>query len=239
MLKKHFIKKLIYTPIKNKVILLMTNIDTSFITDLMNHLLDYVPVLENIIDRYNAVVNYYSYLFIGLLPFYLYTDPYFVVRNITHIYLALACSFYLYNKSTVWFLGVPITFVLDRIFKLPYDSIAYIMVFVVTATVAEFTYTLIHMINYGINNPQVNNFIDTLYVNRETSQYVNEQADEHTEEQSEQQTDEPTEEPTEQQTDEPSEQQTDEPPEQSVDEPSEQLEITPVDDDLSDLPELI
>ena len=267
MLKKHFIKKLIYTPIKNKVILLMTNIDTSFITDVMNHLLDYVPVLDNIIDRYNAVVNYYSYLFMGLLPFYLYTDPYFVVRNITHIYLALACSFYLYNKSTVWFLGVPITFVLDRIFKLPYDSIAYIMVFVVIATVAEFTYTLVHMINYGINNPQVNIFVYTLYVNREISQYVNEQTDErteeqseqqtdeHTEEQSEQQTDEPTEEPSEQPVDEPSEQpvnepseqsvnesseqQTDEPSEQPVDEPSEQLEITPVDDDLSDLPELI
>ena len=235
----------------------MAHIDTSFIIDIINHLLDYAPVLSNIIDRYTTVVNYYSYLFMGLLPFYLYADPYFVVKNITHLYITLACCLYLYNKSMVLFAGVPTTFILDRIFRLPYDSIVYIMVFVVIATIAEFTYTLVNMFNYVVTNPQLYNFIDAININRETVQ-VDEQSEEQTErseeqteqsdEQSEEQPAQPEEHPEERPEENPEERpeeqpaQPEEQPAQPEEQPNEQpiqSEITPVDDDLSDLLELI
>ena len=228
----------------------MTSIDTSFFTDMFNDLLTYIPVLQNIAARYTTVVNFYSYLFMGLLPFYLYADPYFLIKNFSHIYLTICCCAYLYNRSDIYFFQVPTTFILDKFFKLSHDSIVYIMVFVTIATGVEIIYTAILAIKTLVTNNEFHNFINLILENDELQEeideyvdqsYVDQSAEESSEEPSEEPSDEPSE-PSEKPVDEPSEQ-VDESSEQQVDESSEQpitqSEITPVEEDLSDLPELI
>ncbi len=215
--------------------------DTSFFSDMMADAMAYKPILSEITHKYMTAVNMYAYLFVFLLPFYLYNDPYFAVRNITHLYLALCSGIYMYKKNyLVWF-GVPSTFIIDRILKLQHDTIVYMMVIIVIATSVEYIRTIARMFNIVFTNTEFNEFVDTI-----VNQY-DEPVDEQVDEPVEQQVDEPVEqqvdEPVEQQVDEPVEQQVDEPVEQQVEHPVEQIIgrsiDQPVDEDLSDLPELI
>ncbi len=206
----------------------MTSIDTSFFTDMFNDLLTYIPVLQNIATRYTTVVNFYSYLFIGLMPFYLYADPYFLIKNFSHIYLTFCCCAYLYNRSNIYFFQVPTTFILDSFFKLSYDSIVYIMVFVTIATGVEIIYTTILVFKSIVTNNDFHNFINLILENDEQmhdeiDEYVEEPTEEHSEEESDEQSSEqPSEQPTDESTEQPSEQPTEESTEQPTEESTEQ-----------------
>lgn len=222
---------------------LMTNIDTSFIKTIMCDLFSYVPIINNILDRFKNIINIYSCLFIFMLPFYLYDDYYFVIKNVSHPYLALSCSIYFYNKSTLWFLGVPVMFILDRMFKFPYDSIVYVMVFVVITTFIELLYTFVHMVNYVVNSQPLSDFINTFYKDikdtheidseqsskksskqsskksskqssKQSSKKSTEQSDEHPNEQTNEQSDEQSDEQSGEQSDEQSDEQPDEQPDE-------------------------
>jgi len=215
-------------------------LDISFFSDMVIDLLAYKPILSEITHKYMTAVNMYAYLFVFLLPFYLYNDPYFAVRNITHLYLALCSGIYMYNKNyLVWF-GVPSTFIIDRILKLQHDTIVYMMVIIVIATSVEYILMFANMFKILYTNRDFHEYIITLmnqydepayeYVDEHSDEQINEQAYEPVEQQVnepveqpiEQQVDEPVEQPVEQQVDEPVDESVEQQVEQQVNEPVEQ-----------------
>ncbi len=203
-------------------------------SDMMADVMAYKPILNDIKHKYMTAVNMYAYLFVFLLPFYLYNDPYFAVRNITHLYLALCSGIYMYNKNyLVWF-GVPSTFIIDRILKLQHDTIVYMMVIIVIATSVEYIRTIARMFNIVFTNNEFNEFVDAIVnqydepVDEPVDEQVEQQVDDPVDEQVEQQVDDPVDEQVEQQVDEPVDDPVDEPVEQPVEQQGEQQVNEPV-----------
>jgi hypothetical protein len=113
--------------------------------------------IDNINTKYYNYIDVYSYLYIGLLPIYIYENPYFIINNLSNPFITLCCMAYLLNRvSNIIFLLAPVVFLIDRINHFRHDSIIYMIVFIALFTIVQMIYLVSYTTRSLLNDP---NFI--------------------------------------------------------------------------------
>lgn len=106
---------------------------------------------QMIIRDYDRFIDFYFYIYTGLLPFIMYYNPFFIVDNLTNAFITLFYVMYGYDKivSETFFNNsnalcfiVSYTFVFDMmLFKMYHDAIVYVFIIATIITKAEIIYT--------------------------------------------------------------------------------------------------
>ena len=146
----------------------------------------FIASLDNIYTKYHNYIDMYSYLYMGLFPIYMYENPYFIINNISNMFITLCCMAHILNqKYDHLFLLAPVVFLIDRINHFTHDTTIYMIVFIVLFLIVQITYLVSYTTRSLLNDPDfisecklIDNMMNNNIINEPVETENTESADE-------------------------------------------------------------